>query len=1115
MIEKLDEFIRKYYRNQLIKGGILFIAIFLINYLVISSLEYFGHFGVITRSVLFYLFIFANSAVFVFYLVIPILKIRKIGRRITYEQAALIIGRHFPEISDKLLNTLQLHNQSLESNQRTDLLIASIDQKITRLRPVPFTIAIDLSKNRRFLKYALPPLFMFMLLMLIAPSFVTRPAERIIYHNRAYIEEMPFHMTLLDKNLEAFQQEDFTVHLKVTGDRLPDEVFIDNDGITYKLNKESKILFSYTFRTLQKDKRFSFVAGKYRSQEYFLKVFPKPVILSFEADLKFPSYIKRKNETLGNTGDLIIPEGTAVTWRFFTKDVDKVILHFDTVKRILDKTETNAFEYSSTFKNNKRYILQSENSFTQSRDSLAFTITVIQDAFPSIQVNETKDSSLNARLFFQGVIKDDYGFSRLSFVYTLLPQGDTTKKTSKSIEITINGDVNQQQFYYSVNTSEIIKDPGDELEYYFEVCDNDGIHGPKCSRSEQFMMKAPTLDEIEKMTDKKEQSITQNMENALKQSKQLDKEIEDLNKRLYDKSTLNWQDKKQIEELLNKENEIKENMDKVQQQNDLKNSLEEQYKNIDPSIMEKQKKLNELFNNVMDDEMKKMIEQMKDMLDKIDKDKVNQMLEKMKFSNKDLEKELDRNLDLFKQLEFEKDLSETIDKLNKLADKQDKLSDSTGNSDKKDAENNDKLKEEQKGIKKEYDNQDKKLDELEKKNKELEEPNNFPNTDQEQKDIKDNLNSSEQNLRNNNPKNASKSQKKAASGMRQMAQKLEAMKEGMEMEQDEEDVNILRQILENLVRISFSQEDLMNLTKTISRNDPKYLKLIEDQNNLKEDLSMVEDSLQALAKREIRIKPYIMREIASINRNVSDAVDNLNERNVQPAGTKQQFIMTSVNNLALLLSDALKQMESNLNSQMQAMGNSSCTSKGGKGKMSLKSMRQMQESLNKNLEKMKKEMESQKQQGQNKKSSMGNQGMSEQLARMAAEQEEIRNEMRKYLEQQKEEGNKNAGELNSAMMQMEETEKDLVNKKILQETLNRQQQILTRLLESEKAEMKREQEQRRQSTEAKNQKYSNFDSNFKYNNIKSSSVELMKTVQPEYNYFYKNKINGYFLKFEN
>jgi hypothetical protein len=97
---------------------------------------------------------------------------------------------------------------------------------------------------------------------------------------------------------------------------------------------------------------------------------------------------------------------------------------------------------------------------------------------------------------------------------------------------------------------------------------------------------------------------------------------------------------------------------------------------------------------------------------------------------------------------------------------------------------------------------------------------------------------------------------------------------------------------------------------------------------------------------------------------------------------------------------------------------------------------------------------------------------------------------------------------------MEKTEKDLVNKRILQETINRQKEILTRLLESEKAEQKRDLEEKRQSTEAKEGDISNPKTNFQYNMQKSSTTELLKTVQPSYNYFYKNKINSYFLKFE-
>ena len=177
-------------------------------------------------------------------------------------------------------------------------------------------------------------------------------------------------------------------------------------------------------------------------------------------------------------------------------------------------------------------------------------------------------------------------------------------------------------------------------------------------------------------------------------------------------------------------------------------------------------------------------------------------------------------------------------------------------------------------------------------------------------------------------------------------------------------------------------------------------------------------------------------------------------------------------------------------------------------------MRQMQEKLNKQMESLKGELEKQGKQNQGKRGQGNNRQMSEQLARMAAEQEAIRNEMKKYQDQMNEQGIKPNGQLNDAMLKMEQTEKDLVNKRILQETLNRQQEILTRLLESEKAELQREQEEKRQSTEAKNQKYSNPSSIFQYNIQKTTATELLKSTQPSYNYFYRNKINSYFLKFE-
>jgi hypothetical protein len=1110
LIRKLDEFIRKYYRNQLIRGTLLFLAILFVSYLLFVILEYFLHFDTVPRSILFYLFVFLNGASLLVLVIDPVLKIQRIGSMISHEQAAMIIGKHFGEIKDKLLNTLQLKRLEESEEDNIELLRAGIDQKITQLKPISFSLAIDIKKNRRFLKYTLPPFFILLLLLFIAPSMIMKPSDRIFHHSKLYIEEMPFHILILNKNLEAFQQEDFTLNVKVTGENLPDEIYLDNEGVSYKLNKINRILFSYTFKTLQKSEKFHLEAGKYKTEEFELKVFPKPTILNFEAGLIYPAYLNRKNEVLENTGDLIIPEGTRVNWKFFTKDVDHILLRIDNETKLLIKGESNIFEYGSVFSSSAYYSMKADNSYKRQSDSLSYTVTVIPDAYPMITVEQQKDSVLQSRMFFQGVIRDDYGFSRLSFNYTLIHGSDTSVKDTKTTNLIFNKALNQQSFYYSLDVNELIKTPGDELDYYFEVCDNDGLHGPKCARSGVLKFKAPTQEEIEEITSKQEQNIEASIQSSAKDAKDLQKKIDELNKKLVEKNSLTWQDKKEIQGLLDKQKQIKENLEKITQQYEQKNSLDEQFNNVDQSILDKQNQLNDLFNQVMDEDTKKLAEELRNMLDKIDKNQVSQMLEKLKMSNKDIEKELDRNLELLKQAEFEKKISESIDKLKELSEKQEKLSQNTLDQ----KNDNGQVQNQQKEIQKEFDDTKKNLNELQEKNKELQEPNDLPDLSKDEQDIDNEMNNSMESLDKNNNKEAGKSQKNASKNMNAMAQKLQTSQDDMEAMQNEEDLAMLRQILENLVRISFDQEDQMKRTKTINKSDPKYLTLIQDQNSLKEDLNSVEDSLNQLGKREIMIKPYILREVSSINNNIAEAVKNLNTRNIQTAAVKQQFVMTSVNNLALMLSDIMKQMESKSNMSSSKAGSSSCNKPGGKGKkMSMKPIRGMQEKMNKEMEGLKKEMESMKN-GQKKSGTLGQQGMSEKLARLAAEQEEIRKEMSKYADQLNEEGIKDGGSMSDIMKKMEETQKDLVNKKIVQETINRQQEILTRMLESEKAELKRGEEEKRQSTEAKNPKISNPFSNLKYNIIKNATTDLLKTVQPSYNYYYKNKINSYFLKFE-
>ena len=134
-------------------------------------------------------------------------------------------------------------------------------------------------------------------------------------------------------------------------------------------------------------------------------------------------------------------------------------------------------------------------------------------------------------------------------------------------------------------------------------------------------------------------------------------------------------------------------------------------------------------------------------------------------------------------------------------------------------------------------------------------------------------------------------------------------------------------------------------------------------------------------------------------------------------------------------------------------------------------------------------------------------GNSEQLAKMAAQQEALRRQMQQMMDKLKNKGKNPGGDIADLM---EQTEKDLVNKRLTNETMKRQQDILSKLLESEKAEREREQDEQRKSNEAKNQILSNPNQFLEYKRVKEKEMELLNTVPPSLTPYYKEKVNNYF-----
>ena len=1109
LIEKLDEFIRKFYKNILIKGVIYSFSLVLVFFVSITLLEYFAHFSSLIRSFLFYSFISSTSVIVFFWIIIPLLKLFKLGKVISHEQAANIIGTHFNAIEDKLLNVLQLHEQKNNTTGTIskELIEAGINQKINDLKPIPFNSAIDFKKNRRYLKYAVIPVLALSFILFTAPSILTVGTERIVDHQKYFEEPAPFTFEILNTDLKTIQSEDFILDVKISGNELPENAYIEIENSKFKLDKKSKLLFNYTFKNIQSSTKFKLMADGFYSKEYELKSLPNPLLLNFDIHLDYPVYTGKKNEIVKNTGDIIIPAGTKAKWIFNTRNTLALKLNINDSNYMLSPNPKDIYTFSQRLLKNTTYLIKTANDILVSKDSMLYAITVIPDLYPSIEMDEQVDSSSSKRIYFRGIIKDDYGFKKLTFNYSGI--GSDSSKSFAN-EIIINKNQTQNQFFHFWDISGMKINPGDQIEYFFEVFDNDGIYGSKSARTQKMIFKAPSLSEIAEKTEKNNKEIKKDLEKSIKEAKDIQKELNDFNKKLLEKKTLSWEEKKKLEELLNKQKNLQKNLEDIKNENKQNNKQQSEYKQVEERILEKQQQLEKMFDELMSDEMKEKMQQLEKLMEELKKDKLQEAIDEMKMDNKDLEKELDRSLELFKQMEFEQKMQETIDNLKKLAEKQEKLAEKSEDK-KTDSED---LKKEQDDLNKEFENLEKDLENLEKKNEELENKNKTGDTKEEAKKTENEMKKSSEELKENKKKKAAESQKKAADKMQEMAKKMEQAMEQNESENSEEDADALRDILENLVKLSLDQEGLMTKLKSTDKNDPQYLKITQDQKRLKDDARMVEDSLFALSKRVPQLDAHINKEINAINMNLEKALDNLTDRQIPLAANRQQYVMTSANNLALLLSEVLNQMQQQMAKQKQK-GNQSCSKPGsnGKPKPSAGNMRKMQEQINKEIQKLKQQME--KEGGQPKGQKKGqNQGMSQGLAKMAAQQESIRRQMQELIKELDKKGNGGSGNLDKLSKKMEETENELVNKKISNETLKRQQEILTRLLEAENAEREREMDEKRKSNESKSQNFSNPSDFFEYKRLKEKEAELLKTVPASLYPFYKNKVSEYFNKIE-
>jgi chromosome segregation ATPase len=654
------------------------------------------------------------------------------------------------------------------------------------------------------------------------------------------------------------------------------------------------------------------------------------------------------------------------------------------------------------------------------------------------------------------------------------------------------------RFFFEWNLNDIGVAQGDVLEYWFEVWDNDLINGPKMTRSTSYTFAPPSEEEIRAERDEANQDIASRMSAAREEAEALRKEMEEVQRQLGEDDEFDWKDERALDEL-------------VKRQESLKNALEE----LQKANQEKDKRANEfspeeeqLIEQVMNEELRAMYDEMQKLMDQMNPEMMEEMqeqLESMEVDQESLEKELDRALEQFKQLEYEVNMQEAIDDLKALAEKQEELADQT----KDQTSPNDSLAAQQDSLNQAFEELQERLDELDQANEELENPNPTMERSDENESIEEKMDDSSDQIKQDKNKKASQNQKDAAEEMKQMAEQMETMMQQAEEESMEEDMEALRALLENIIQLSFDEEDIMASLGQINEDDPLYITNGQTQRKLKDDAQMVEDSLFALSLRIPQLAPAVNREIGLINLHMEKALSGFGDRETGEITANQQYVMTSFNNLALMLDDALQQMQQSMSESKPGTGN--CEKPGGNGKPkpspSAGDMKKMQQSLGEKLEKMKEAMGK----GANAGSSGKDQRqLSKELAQMAAQQAALRQMADKKAQELNADGSGDGKQMGDIAKEMEELERDLVNRDVSIETIERQQELMVRLLEAENAEMTRGEDNKRKSKVGKQNLAEQPPALEEYLKQKSQEVEWLRTIPLELDPYYRDRVNDYF-----
>jgi hypothetical protein len=1082
VISSLQKIHRKKAGSELNRRLLLLIYVLLFALTLSSLCEIVFDFGMIGKLFLSLITTIPFLFIFIKFVIPGLTKYFKSPSAGDVKDIALEVGNRFPELKDRLRNAVELLSSEKNQFYSTELVKAYIEKIFQQASHLNISSALKYKVEARTKAIFSVSVILAGVVFFVFPSQVPNALARVIN----FTEKNPnaFSIVVSPGDTRLSRGDTLKVETKlglITARKLPSRIVLnekygnEREFERHDVNETSEGKYDFQIPNVRSDITYSISVGDQNSREYHVNVVDLPLVQSFTVTLVYPSYTGKAAETLqDNIGDFTALAGTRVEVTLHSnKDLESAYISFEPegyASMANDDSTRKNFIVSGTNANGS-FVVNKTTGYSfrlidmdslKDRDPILYTVQAVNDEFPTCEIaypGKDVDLSRDMQLPLRIRIGDDYGFTKLVLEYKLINSRYVPpEKNYHSIEIPLpTKSAGEQEVSYTWDLTSLNLVPEDVISYHARVFDNDMVHGPKGTSSSEFQIRLPSLDEVFAATDSEHSDLISKTENALQNSTDLKQQLDKISQDMKSMSQqMGWEQQKKMQNTLQKFQELQQRIDSVKNQVESMTQKMLENKIISPQTLEKYLELQKAFQEINSPEFQNALKKLQQAIQTLDPNQVRQAMQNFQVNDEAMRQSIERTLNLLKRIQIEEKFDELQKRIDQMLAQQDSLMKSTAKSDSSNAANKQNLASEQKDIKSQLSDTKDALSDLQKKMDEFakEMPTQKVNeADQklQQSGAEQNMQKSEKQLSMGDFSQSMTSQEKVQSALKEFQKSLSEAQKAMLRNQQRETMNAMQKAQQNLLDISKEQEKLRNQSTQVTPNSAENRTLADRQNELMQELNYTAQQMMQLSNKSFSITPQMGRQIGEAYSQMQQAMNQLQSRTGQPNNVtdSQTKAMGAMNQAVMSIQNALQSM-------MQGQGSGGFPSL----MQQLQQLAGQQESINALTQKL----------GQGGTLSLKEQA---ELGQIAAEQEAIHKSLSQLAQEAQQsqsmnQQNRVLGDLGQIANEMKDVVRDLQNHDIKPETIRRQQQILSRMLDASRSINQRDHDNRRTSTPGQN-----------------------------------------------